>query len=73
MRALADLCGTSVMDEESIGFFSVLLIVTAVALTHPFQLNRAMLTLPEIHWQSVVEANACGPGAVSDCTQTPTP
>jgi hypothetical protein len=61
------------MDEESIGFFGVLLIGTAVALTHPFQLNRAMLTLPEIHWQDVVEASACGPDTTPGCTQTPTP
>ena len=57
------------MDEESLGFFSVLFIVTAIALTHPFQLNRAMLTLPEVHWQDVVEASACGPDAQPGCVE----
>ncbi|HEV8026781.1 MAG TPA: hypothetical protein VGP50_05095 [Stellaceae bacterium] len=61
------------MDEESIGFFSVLLIVTAIALTHPFQLNRVVLTLPDIRWQDMVEASACGPDVAAGCTQTPTP
>jgi hypothetical protein len=61
------------MDEESIGFFSVLLVVTAIALTHPFQLNRAMLTLPDIHWQNMVEASACGTDNVPGCAELPTP
>jgi hypothetical protein len=61
------------MDEESIGFFSVLLIVTAIALTHPFQLNRTMLTLPQMHWQSVVEASACDTDPAASCNETPTP
>jgi hypothetical protein len=60
------------MDEESIGFFGVLLIVTAIALTHPFQLNRSMPTLPEMHWQEVVDAATCGPDNVQDCHQTVT-
>jgi hypothetical protein len=56
------------MDEDSIGFFGVLLIVTAMAMTHPFQLPQNMPTLPEMHWQEAA-AVACKSDTVQDCSQ----
>jgi hypothetical protein len=62
-----DVVGTRVMDQESVGFFSVLLIVTAITLTHPFQLGRNVLpSLPEIHWQALIDNAARAAGIDQD-------
>lgn len=53
------------MDDESIGLFGVLLLITAVFLAHPFQVSR-MPAFPHVHWEDVVEA-ACSSGSADEC------
>jgi len=55
------------MDEESIGIFGVLLIVTALVMSHPLQKSYATPTLPEVKWADVVSVFGCGEKTSDDC------
>ena len=55
------------MDEESIGLFGVLLIVTGLVLSHQVQTSRAVPLLHDVHWPDVVEVLGCG-GEAADQT-----
>lgn len=58
------------MDEESVGLFGVLLIVTALVLSHPLKPAQAVAALPSVNWQDVVGAFSCGDAAAPDCYAT---
>jgi len=47
------------MDEESIGLFGVLLIVTAMVLSQSLQKPYAPPTLPQVNWEDVVSIFGC--------------
>jgi hypothetical protein len=53
------------MDEESVGLFGVLLIVTGLVLSHQVQRSH---TLPQLdmHWPDVVEVFGCGGEAATE-------
>lgn len=56
------------MDEESVGIFGVLLIVTALVMSqtlHPK--HYATPRLPDVSWQDVVSVFACGQSASENC------
>lgn len=57
------------MDEEAVGLFGVLLIVTILVLSHPLKPSQAMPTptLAALHWQNVVDAFGCKDASAQDC------
>jgi hypothetical protein len=56
-----------VMDEESVGIFGVLLIVTALVMGHSIQKSYATPTLPDVKWQDVVGVFSCGDKPSDTC------
>jgi len=57
------------MDDESLGLFGVLLIVTAVVMSHTLHSGHAMSlpSLPVIPWEEVANASLCGQETPQDC------
>ena len=57
------------MDDESLGFFGVLLIMTAVVMSHSLHSGHAMSlpSLPAIPWEEVANASLCGQETPQDC------
>ncbi len=57
------------MDDESLGLFGVLLIVTAVVMSHSLHSGPAMSlpSLPAIPWEEVANASLCGQETPQDC------
>ncbi len=57
------------MDDESLGLFGVLLIVTAVVMSHSLHSGHAMSLppLPAITWEEVATASLCGQETPQDC------
>jgi hypothetical protein len=57
------------MDDESLGLFGVLLIMTAVVMSHSLHSGHAMSlpSLPAITWEEVANASVCGQETAQDC------
>jgi hypothetical protein len=57
------------MDEESVGLFGMLLIVTILVLSHPLSPSHAMpaSSLGTINWQDVLDAFGCKNASSQDC------
>ena len=55
------------MDEESVGIFGVLLIVTALVMSQSLHKPPAMPALPDIKWQDVVSVFGCSQSAGDSC------
>ena len=57
------------MDDESLGLFGVLLIVTAVVMSHSLHSGHAMSlpSFPAITREEVANASLCGQETTQDC------
>ena len=57
------------MDDESLGLFGVLLLVTALVMSHSLRSGHAMSlpSLPAISWEEVAHASICGGETPQDC------
>lgn len=51
------------MDEESVGMFGMLLIVTALVMSQSLHRPQPAPSLPQITWQDVVSVFGCGEGS----------
>ena len=58
------------MDEESVGIFGVLLIVTALVMSQTLQRTHAAPSLPDIKWQDVVSLFGCDQSSDNNCYVT---
>jgi len=57
------------MDEESIGIFGVLLIVTVLVMSQPgFPASHAMPRLPSVTWEDVMNVFNCDNHTSDACT-----
>jgi hypothetical protein len=57
------------MDDESLGLFGALLIVTALVMSQSLHNGHAMSlpSLPAITWEEVANASLCGQETPQDC------
>ena len=57
------------MDDESLGLFGVLLIMTAVVMSHVLHSGHAMSlpSLPAITWEEAANASLCVQETSQDC------
>lgn len=55
------------MDEELIGLFGLVLIVTAMAVSQPLLRHPVIPTLPEVQWESVLSVIGCGDSDADNC------
>lgn len=63
------------MDEEAVGLFGILLIVTILALSHPLKPSQAMTmsvpmpSLASLSWHNMVGVFSCNEAAAQDCAR----
>ena len=55
------------MDEESVGIFGVLLIVTALVMSQSLHKPPVMPAMPDIKWEDIVSVFSCSQGSGEDC------
>ncbi len=55
------------MDEELIGLFGLVLIVTAMAVSQPLLRHPVIPTLPEVQWENVLSVIGCGDFDADNC------
>ena len=70
MRGARRCCGTqagAAMDEESIGLFGLVLIVTAMALSQPLLKHPVIPMLPDVQWDNVLGVIGCGDSDSNNC------
>lgn len=58
------------MDEESIGLFGLMLIVTAMAVSQPLLKHPVIPTLPDVPWENVLSVIGCGDIDSDNCYMT---
>jgi hypothetical protein len=55
------------MDEESVGIFGVLLIVTALVMSQSLHKPPAVPALPDIKWEDILGVFGCSQSAGDTC------
>jgi len=55
------------MDEESIGLFGLVLIVTAMAMSQPLLKHAVIPSLPNVQWDNVLSVIGCGESDSDSC------
>jgi hypothetical protein len=55
------------MDEDSLGLFGLLLIVTALAVCQSMPKHLVMPTLPDVPWDNVLSVIGCGQSDSDAC------
>jgi hypothetical protein len=56
------------MDEESIGLFGLVLIVTAMAVSQPLLKHPIIPTLPDVQWENVLSVIGCSDTDSENCS-----
>jgi len=55
------------MDEDSIGLFGLVLIVTAMAVSQPLLKHPVIPALPDVQWDNVLSVIGCGDSDPDKC------
>jgi hypothetical protein len=55
------------MDEESVGIFGVLLIVTALVMSQSLHKPPVVPALPDIKWEDIVSVFGCSQSTGDNC------